>query len=73
MTTTDPLAAARHAVTRAGFGKALTTSAGTVEVLYPRDATQGRVQRLADALRAEGLDPHPTVNGEHDGFAVDTH
>lgn len=71
MATSDTLAAARNAATRAGLGTVVTASAGNVEVLYPRGTTRGRVQRLGDALRVEGLDPHPTVNGLNDGFAVE--
>lgn len=69
---TDPtLAAARRAVTRAGFGQPVTTSAETVEVVYPRATASGRRRRLSDALHVEGLDAHPTVNGENDRFAVE--
>lgn len=78
MTRTDrhaaELAAARTALDRAGLTGhsgvgVVTTSAGTVEILYPRgDDTTGA--RLRTALRGEGLDATRTVNGESDAFAV---
>jgi hypothetical protein len=66
---------AHQAITNAGLTThpdvgAVTTSARTTEVLYPRGDNEIRA-RLRTALRDVGLTPHLTVNGEHDAYAVD--
>ncbi len=75
MSRTDTAGLAHQAITRAGLTAhpdvgVVVTSARTTEVLYPRGDRTIRA-RLRTALRDVGLEPVPTVNGEHDAFAVD--